>query len=45
MFLAVFTSMVVKLTSSTNNLLGWVLPPLVICAVEAHAVSPCFVHY
>jgi hypothetical protein len=26
-----------QLTSSTNNLLGWVLPPLVICAVEAHA--------
>jgi hypothetical protein len=25
-----------KLPSSTNNLLGWVLPPLVICAVEAH---------
>jgi hypothetical protein len=29
-----------KLPSSTNNLLGWVLPPLVICAVEAHPVSP-----
>ena len=29
-----------KLPSSTNNLLGWVLPPLVICAVEAHTVSP-----
>jgi site-specific recombinase XerD len=27
-----------KLPSSTNNLLGWVLPPLVICAVEAHPV-------
>src|SRR5215471_8600686 len=25
-----------KLPSSTNNLLVWVLPPLVICAVEAH---------
>ena len=25
-----------KLSSSTNNLLEWVLPPLVICAVEAH---------
>ena len=25
-----------KLPSSTNNLLGWVLPPLVTCAVEAH---------
>jgi Uncharacterized protein conserved in bacteria (DUF2199) len=33
----------VKLPSSTNNLLGWVLPPLVICAVEAHTVMPCFV--
>ena len=29
-----------KLPSSTNNLLGWVLPPLVICAVEAHPVTP-----
>ena len=29
-----------KLPSSTNNLLGWVLPPLVICAVEAHTVTP-----
>src|SRR5215475_4278407 len=29
-----------KLPSSTNNLLGWVLPPLVICAVEAHTISP-----
>src|SRR5215475_15794968 len=29
-----------KLPSSTNNLLGWVLPPLVICAVEAHPKSP-----
>src|SRR5262249_54472553 len=28
-----------KLSSSTNNLLEWVLPPLVICAVEAHPVS------
>ena len=27
-----------KLPSSTNNLLGWVLPPLVICAVEAHRI-------
>jgi len=25
-----------KLPSSTNHLLGWVLPPLVTCAVEAH---------
>jgi hypothetical protein len=25
-----------KLPSSTNNLLGWVLPPLVICAFGAH---------
>ena len=33
-----------KLPSSTNNLLGWVLPPLVICAVEAHPLSPFFVH-
>jgi hypothetical protein len=33
-----------KLPSSTNNLLGWVLPPLVICAVEAHPITPCFVH-
>ena len=31
-----------KLPSSTNNLLGWVLPPLVICAVEAHPVTPFF---
>src|SRR5215831_20852436 len=31
-----------KLPSSTNNLLGWVLPPLVICAVEAHPIiSTC----
>ena len=30
-----------KLPSSTNNLLGWVLPPLVICAVEAHPITPC----
>ena len=29
-----------KLSSSTNNLLEWVLPPLVICAVEAHPISP-----
>src|SRR5262249_49073723 len=29
-----------KLPSSTNNLLAWVLPPLVICAVEAHPVTP-----
>src|SRR5262245_59297033 len=29
-----------KLSSSTNNLLEWVLPPLVICAVEAHPVTP-----
>ena len=29
-----------KLPSSTNNLLGWVLPPLVICAVEAHPLTP-----
>lgn len=28
-----------KLPSSTNNLLGWVLPPLVIFAVEAHTVT------
>ena len=33
-----------KLPSSTNNLLGWVLPPLVICAVEAHPTTPYFVH-
>src|SRR6476620_6877191 len=31
-----------KLPSSTNNLLGWVLPPLVICAVEAHTTTPFF---
>ena len=31
-----------KLPSSTNNLLGWVLPPLVICAVEAHTITPSF---
>jgi hypothetical protein len=29
-----------KLPSSTNNLLGWVLPPLVICAVEARTITP-----
>ena len=29
-----------KLSSSTNNLLEWVLPPLVICAVEAHPTTP-----
>ena len=28
-----------ELPSSTDNLLGWVLPPLVICAVEAHTIS------
>src|SRR5215469_16827119 len=28
-----------KLSSSTNNLLEWVLPPLVICAVEAPPVK------
>jgi hypothetical protein len=32
-----------KLSSSTNNLLEWVLPPLVICAVEAHPETPSFV--
>ena len=32
-----------KLPSSTNNLLGWVLPPLVIYAVEAHTITPCIV--
>ena len=34
-----------KLPSSTNNLLEWVLPPLVICAVEAHPVTPFFSRY
>src|SRR6516225_11335228 len=29
-----------KLTSSTNNLLVWVLPPLVICVSEAHPITP-----
>src|SRR5258708_36657898 len=29
-----------KLPSSTHNLLGWGLPPLVICAVEAHPITP-----
>jgi hypothetical protein len=29
-----------KLSSSTNNLLEWVLPPLVIYAVEAHPQTP-----
>jgi hypothetical protein len=33
-----------KLPSPTNNLLGWVLPPLVICAVEAHPEAPPNVH-
>src|SRR5262249_7873058 len=28
-----------KLPSSTNNLLGWVLPPLVTYAFEAHAIA------
>ena len=32
-----------KLPSSTNNFLGWVLPPLVIYAVEAHTITPCIV--
>src|SRR5215471_1927872 len=31
-----------KLLTSTNNLLRWVLPPLVICAVEARPLSPHF---
>src|SRR5262245_7672216 len=31
-----------KLPSSTNNPLGWVLPPLVTFAVEAHTTTPCF---
>ena len=36
-----------KLPSSTNNLLGWVFPPLVICAVEALPRTPLglFAHY
>jgi len=34
-----------KLPSSTNNLLGWVLPPLVICAVEAHLKTPLLHRY
>src|SRR5262249_16698066 len=29
-----------KLPSSTNNLLGWGLPPLVTCAFEAHTTTP-----
>jgi hypothetical protein len=33
-----------QLPSSTNNLLEWVLPPLVICAVEAHPISPSYDH-
>ena len=33
-----------KLSSSTNNLLQWVLPPLVICAVEAHPQTPLHSH-
>src|ERR1017187_10338348 len=33
-----------KLPGSTNNLLGWVLPPLVICAVEAHRIIPYIDH-
>src|SRR5262252_5109362 len=33
-----------KLPSSTNNLLGWVLPPPVICAVEAHPIFPFHDH-
>jgi hypothetical protein len=28
-----------KLSSSTTNLVEWVLPPLVICAVEAHPIT------
>jgi hypothetical protein len=31
-----------RVASPQTNLLGWVLPPLVICAVEAHPVSACF---
>ena len=27
---------------SNHQLLGWVLPPLVICAVEAHTITPFF---
>ena len=34
-----------KLPSSTNNLLGWVLPPLVICAAEAHPTIQPFAPY
>src|SRR5215471_12359375 len=34
-----------KLSSSTNNLLEWVLPPLVICAVEAHPIIPFLNRY
>jgi hypothetical protein len=34
-----------KLSSPTNNLLEWVLPPLVIFAVEAHTVTPSCDHY
>ena len=34
-----------KLSSSTNNLLEWVLPPLVIFAVEAHPEGPLQVRY
>jgi len=31
-------------SASTNNLLEWVLPPLVICAVETHPVTPFHSH-
>ena len=36
----ILTTFSLKLPSTTNNPLGWALPPLVICAVEAHPVSP-----
>ena len=31
-----------QLPSSTNNLLGWGLPPLVTCAFEAHTITSFF---
>src|SRR5215471_7978315 len=34
-----------KLPSSTNNLLGWGLPPLVTCAFEAHTTTPSHNRY
>ena len=41
----ILTTFSLKLPSTTNNPLGWALPPLVICAVEAHPEAPHIVHW